>query len=198
GKVLPATLENVDLKIFYEDGTSMVGEYHLDEELKQPKKISFNKNDVSAYPKATEALVDADLIVIGPGSLFGSVLPNLLIPEIKGALISNKWAMKVYVANCSTERTQTAHFSVEDHIRVIFEHTKEKVFDYCLVNKKIIRQSKRRKELGEINNITTDKKVIDGVEVVLDDVISEENPLFHDSAKLAKALLDLYNRVGRS
>ncbi len=197
GKVLPATLENIDLCIEYQDGSTLLGESHLDEVVRDIKKITLSKKRIRAYTGAIEAINGADFIILGPGSLYGSIIPNLLIGGIKKALSENEKAVKVYVANCSTERTQTCGYTIDDHIRVLFNHAGAKVADHCLVNSHIIKRSSNEMELGEINNITSHKKVIEGCNIVRANVISERNPLFHDSDKLAKALIGLYNGLKR-
>lgn len=195
GRVLPSTLDNVNLRVEYEDGTVVDGEHHLDEVVKKIKKISLDKKGAKAYDAAVAEILTADLIVIGPGSLYGSIIPNLIIHGISEAITANKKAVKIYVANCSTERTQTRNYLIDDHIRAIREHAGKELFDYCLVNNKIISQSKDETKIGEVNNITTDKDVIDGVKIIKEDLISRENPLFHDSDRLAKSIIDLYNNV---
>ncbi|MFA4996067.1 MAG: gluconeogenesis factor YvcK family protein [Patescibacteria group bacterium] len=194
GKVLPATLDDIDIKIEYEDGDVLTGEVHLDEVLKKIKKIFLSKESPKAYDGSLRALAEADLIIIGPGSLYGSIIPNLLIPGIKKAILNNKKAIKVYIANSSTERTQTRDYSIDDHIKVINDHTLERLFDYCLVNDKVLKSSSEQSKLGEINNITTDKEKIDEVQIVKGDLINEKNPLYHDSEKLSKAVVELYNK----
>jgi len=195
GRVLPSTLSNIDLVIEYTDGTKLRGEHYLDEELKVIRRISLTKPKAPAYTKAVSALKEADLIVIGPGSLYGSLLPNLLIGGVREAISSNKNALKVYVANCSTERTQTRNYTIDDHIAKIRDHVKRRLFDYCLVNNVIIRKSSDETKLGEINNISTTKTEIGKVKIVPRDVIDAKNPLFHDPEKLAKELINLYNEV---
>lgn len=195
GKVLPATLADIQLNIEYCDGTKVVGENNLDNICKNPKKITLDKKTVKAYPKAVEAIKGADLVVIGPGSLYGSLIPNFLIPGIKNAVKDNNHAVKVYILNCSTERTQTEHYTIDDHIKALIEHTGERVFDYCLVNNRVLRKSSNESKLGEVNNITTTKEEIFDCQIILKDVISQKNPLYHDPEKLAKALIALYNEV---
>jgi len=196
GKVLPSTLENITLKVTYEDGSELVGESHLDEVLKKIQKVSLTKDNVKAYPKAVEALLAADLILIGPGSLYGSLIPNLLVPGIREAIIKNERAKKIYIMNCSTERTQTPGYSVEDHMSALIQHCDNKViFDYCLVNNKVIKLSKNDVELGEVNNITTKNRQFGIVKIYSADVISRKNPLYHDKDLLAKAVIELYNKA---
>ncbi len=195
GRVLPATLSNIDLVIKYEDGKTLKGEHYLDEILKKIVKVTLTKPSAAAYDKAASAILNADLVIVGPGSLYGSIIPNLLIKGIRDAVIQNKKAVKVYIANCSTERTQTRNFSIEDHIKEIKKYGGKKIVEYCLVNSKILRSTEDETVLGEIHNITTNKKESEGVKIVLSDVIDDKNPLFHDSDKLAKSLIELYNKV---
>jgi len=195
GKVMPATLDDIDIHIEYEDGSKMTGESHLDEVLKKINRISLSKKNASAYAGAVSAIEEADLILVGPGSLYGSVIPNLLIGGITKAIESNKKAVKIYIANCSTERTQTRNYSIEDHINVIKDHVNSEIFNYCLVNSNIIKNSKDESKLGEVNNITTSSREIDGVKVVSGDLINEKNPLYHDSTKLAESIISLYKET---
>ncbi len=195
GKVLPATLGRVSLRVQYEDGTVKVGEHYLDEILTKVKKISFKEKKVRGYEKAVNEIAEADLIIVGPGSLYGSLICNLLIEEIKQAIVANKKAVKLFVMNCSTERTQTRNYSVADHLAAIKDHVGVELFDYCLVNSQVLRRSKDESKLGEVNNITTDEKIIDGVEIIRADVINHQNPLYHDPEKLANAVMELYNKV---
>jgi uncharacterized cofD-like protein len=193
GKVLPSTLSNIDIIVNYADGSTAFGEEKLDLEVKKIKNIELNKIRVKAYEKAKTAIDSADLIIVGPGSLYGSILPNLLIKNITSAIVANKRAIKVYVANCSTERTQTAGYTIADHLHAIKSHVKKRLFDYCLVNNKILSTSKDDTRLGEVNNITSNDEKIDGTKIILADIINERNPLYHDSEKLAKRLIELYN-----
>jgi len=118
-----------------------------------------------------------------------------MVRGVKEAIMDNKKAVKIYIANCSTERTQTCHFSIMDHIKEIQRYGGEKIVDYCLVNNNVIRTSKNEAKLGEINNITTDDEEAEGAAIVKADVIDKENPLLHDKTKLAKSIVELYNKA---
>ena len=87
---------------------------------------------------------------------------------------------------------------MEDHIRAIEKHAGKKVFDICMVNNKIIKRSKKESSLGEVNNITTNEKSILGYTIICKNIISEVNPLYHDSNKLAKSVMELYNKCKHS
>ena len=193
GKVLPASLQNIKLCAEYTDGTKICGESKIPKARKSIKKVYLNKTGVRPYKKAVLAIENADLIIIGPGSLFTSVLPNLLIAGIRNAIAKNKKAVRVFVCNSSTERGETENLTVEDHIAAINSHTKTKLFNYCVVNNKTLKKSQKTFALGEINNITTNEKEILGCKIVTADVVNNKNPLYHDSEKLAKVLIELYN-----
>lgn len=193
GKVLPATLDNVGLKARFTDGSEILGESSISKVRKKIDKITLDRKNIRSYKKAVEAISTADLIVIGPGSLYTSVVPNLLISGIRSAVAKNKSAVSVYIVNCSTERGETEDYSVRDHISAIERHAGKKIFKYCIVNNKIIKKSDKSSKLGEVNNISTNEKRILGYEIIQSDVVSNTNPLYHDSDKLAKSVMELYN-----
>lgn len=197
GVVYPSTLDDVQIAARYSDGSKIVGEDKIPYQHKQIKKVFFTKRKVAPYRPAVKAISEADIIIIGPGSLFTSIIPNLLIPGIVRAIKNNKKAIRVFVVNISTERGETENFSVPEHIKAIEEHAKEKIFDYILVNNKIVRRSKKVAEIGEINNITFDLDKFSDYRIVKKDVIDRKFPLYHDREKLAKELILLYNEVRR-
>jgi len=123
-------------------------------------------------------------------------MANFLISGIKKAVKNNKKALKVYVANCSTEVGETEHYTIDNHIEAFSKVIGPKLFTHCLVNKKVVKKTINDEKLGAVNNITTKKTMIDNVKIVLADVVSKKNPLYHDSDKLAKAIVELYNESG--
>lgn len=195
GQILPATLDNIKIGAIYENGSKAMGERRIPKTGKKISSVFLNKNKVKAYKKAVLAINSADIILIGPGSLYTSIMPNLIIPGIREAIRKNRDALKIYIANCSTERGETEGYSVRDHIEAIKKHTGYKVFDYCLVNRRVIKKSRQSSKLGEVYNISTDEQKILGCEMIQTDLINPARPLFHDSDKLANAVIKLYNRV---
>lgn len=193
GRVLPATLENIELEAKYQDGTHIKGESRIPSSGKKIQRVYLSKENVKPYEKAVEAIETADLIIIGPGSLYTSVIPNLLINGISGAIRENKKGVKVYIVNCSTERGETEDYTVDDHIRAIEKHSGGGLFDYCLVNNKVLKRSEKSSNLGEINNITTKKKQIFDYRIISKNVVNDKKPLYHDSEKLAKSVVEIYN-----
>lgn len=195
GKVMPVTLRRLRLCAEYSDGKISVGESKIPKAGKKIKRVFFDHKNVQAYKNAVLAIETSDLIVIGPGSLYTSVIPNLLITSIRRAIHKNINAVKVFACNSSTERGETENMSIEDHIDAIHKHSDKNIFQYAIVNNKIIKRSKDASVLGSVNNISTNQKEIFGHEIVLEDVISVKRPLYHDSEKLAKAIIELYNKV---
>lgn len=188
GNVIPSTLDNINLVGKLENGKEITGERKLfltSRKTKSPIKNIWLKPQAKANPIALEAIKNADYVIIGPGSLYTSILPNLLINEINEGIIKNKTAKKIYICNVSTERGETQGFGVSKHIQKLQEYTSTSLIDYCLVNSKIISTSKKEYKLGEINNITTKEKEIFGVKIILKDIINKKNPLYHDNEKLA-------------
>ncbi len=133
GRVLPATLESVHLSAAFEDGTDVRGETAIAARRGRIRRLSLDHH-VRPVPESIEALVNADLIVVGPGSLYTSILPNLLVDGV-AATMSAVTATRVYVANLMTEPGETDGYSLDDHLAAIREHTGFDLFDYVLVNR---------------------------------------------------------------
>ena len=196
GKVYPSTLDNIQLGATFESGQRIFGEDRIPTVGKKIKRVYFNRKNVTAYKRSVEAIREADLIVVGPGSLYTSIIPNLLVPGIRNA-ISRAKAVKIFVANCSTERGETEKMTIPDHISAIELHAGKKLFDYCLVNSRIIRRSKKVDLLGEVNNITISDDNYGGYRIIRKDIIDRKFPLYHDREKLAKEIILLYNDINR-
>jgi uncharacterized cofD-like protein len=133
GRVLPATLESVHLVAAFADGDDVRGESAIAARQGRIRRLSLER-PVRPIPEAIEALGNADLIVVGPGSLYTSILPNLLVDGIAARIASAK-AKRVYVANLMTQPGETDGYSLSDHLRAIREHTGFDLFDYVLVNR---------------------------------------------------------------
>ncbi len=132
GRVLPATLESVHLAASFEDGAAIRGERAIAARRGRIRHLTLERH-VRPLPESIEALVNADLIVVGPGSLYTSILPNLLVDGISST-ISGLTSRRVYVANLMTEPGETDGFTLGDHLRVIRDHVGFDLFDYVLVN----------------------------------------------------------------
>src|SRR4029079_1977224 len=136
GRVLPSTIQNVRVRAELESGETVNGETRI---VRQPSPIRRLSLEPSPrpLPEVLAALVNADAIVIGPGSLYTSILPTLLVEGV-AATIHGVNAVRIYVANLMTEPGETDHYSLDDHLRVIRTHTGFDLFDYILVNRRPI------------------------------------------------------------
>lgn len=191
GRVLPSTLENVTLCGELEDGTLARGESTISHDDSAINRIFLEPNSPEAYRPALAAILNADLIVLGPGSLYTSVLPNLLVDGVKEAITWSRGS-SVYVCNVATQHGETDHFGYEDHIREVVSYLGEGELDYALVNSNLATESAIGPDL-DVEAITWDgtTESIHGVNIIARDVISDRNPLRHDPEKLADVLIEL-------
>jgi uncharacterized cofD-like protein len=191
GQVLPSTLENVNLCAEMEDeALVVVGESKITETGSKIRRLSLQPEHPPAYPEAIKAILEADLIVLGPGSLYTSLLPNLLVEGIYRALLASS-ALRVYVCNVATQRGETDGYGVREHVQALRHHLPEDVFHYVLANNRTNVAIPERYPSQVVTANGTDGEPLD-FHLVLADVVDPESPLRHDSAKLAQALIRLY------
>jgi uncharacterized cofD-like protein len=137
GRVLPVTNEDIRLMAEFEDGSIVYGESKITEAKKaracRIKRVQIIPSPVAALPESVKAIEKADLIILGPGSLYTSVIPNLLVGGIAKA-IGRSTAEKIYISNIMTQPGETEDYTVSDHIRELYRHSDRKLFDICLVN----------------------------------------------------------------
>ncbi|NMA66405.1 MAG: YvcK family protein [Clostridiaceae bacterium] len=200
GKVYPVTEENVYLVAELEDGTQIRGESNIGKHhMTCPgriKRVMFDKKKVSPLPQVIEAIYDADIIVLCPGSLYTSIIPNLLVEGVSKAIFESR-ALKLYACNIMTQPGETEHYSVSDHIRTIHNHAKRQIIDICLVNNGKIDPNilKRYKEDGA-QKVKVDSAELRkmGVRLIEKDFVKISNGLVrHDSLKLAQSIIDVHN-----
>lgn len=195
GRILPSTLENVTLcaevRGSHEAQTARVaGESQIAKFGKPVERVYLEPAHVPAYPDAIHALLHADLIVVGPGSLYTSVLPNLLVERIGQAVVESA-ARKIFVCNVATERGETDRFAVEDYLRALALHCDGLEFDGVLVNDQI---SGTLPPQAQIEFVQPREK---NPLYVFADVVDEDRPWRHDSEKLARALLRWYTGANK-
>ncbi len=192
GEVIPSTLEHVSLLARLKNGQQALGEVDIPIQGHRHgiTEIELSPQDAKANPTAVHFINNADLILVGPGSLYTSILPNFLIKEIRDAF-EKSTAMKIYICNASTERGETEGFTVADHIAALRKYVNGTKIDAALVNSNIITRTNEGK-LGNIHNIATDEKEIMGVPIISADLINEAQPLFHSSKKLADHIWRLF------
>ena len=189
GQILPSTLESVSLSAVTHDNESIHGESQITSRGSRIKEVFIHPGNVQANPDAIRAILEADMVVVGPGSLFTSVLPNLLVDGIRRAIEMSK-TVKVYVCNVATERGETDTFAVSDHSQVLYEHVHDQLFHYIIANSNISTNGVAEAQATE--PVRIDGSQVQGTAVIAADVVSEDNRYYHDAAKLAKAVMDLY------
>lgn len=193
GRVLPATLENVRLDAELIDGSIIQGESNIPNRTTPIRDVFLTPSSPDGYRPAVLATLNADLIVLGPGSLYTSILPNLLVPEIVRAVRASS-APKVYVVNVATQAGETDHFSALDHVKVVDRMLGPGVLDAILVNSNTASADAIGPELS-IDPVLPDSldNLDPRIRVVARDVVSSQNLLRHDPDKLAAVLLELAN-----
>jgi uncharacterized cofD-like protein len=189
GRVIPSTLQDVTLvaDLRPEDSASA---YRVHGESAIPvapgaiERVFLQPDDVAAFPESVQAILAADLIVVGPGSLYTSLIPNLLVRDIAAAVQASR-AVKVYVCNVATQPGETDAYSVIDHVRALESHSGG-LFGIVLANNK---QSGRL--LPKLSWVRLDPALNGGHRLVTADLIDDEKPWRHDSTKLAAVLMKL-------
>lgn len=196
GKVLPSTLHDVRLvaDIQLPDGRSEVrvkGESNIPTTAGRIRRVWLEPNNPLAYPPAVQAILNAELIIVGPGSLYTSLLPNLLVPDLADALRVSR-ALKFYICNVATQPGETDGFTCGDHVRNIEKHLGVRLFDIVIGND---RYEGRLPEGIEFVRVEPD--LDEEYTVYRTDLIDTEKVWRHDSQKLARAAMDLfYERTG--
>lgn len=193
GQVIPSTLQIIRLFAEFEDGTCTQGEATIPKVGKPIKRVYIEPQDPEPPSDAVEALLEADAIVLGPGSLYTSVLPNLLVKGIAEAIRKSD-AIKIYVCNVMTQHGETAGFSAADHVGVILEHAGAGVMEHCIVNTQTVPMTSYNKYAEEnAFPVVPDTVAIEkmGINVVRERMISETDLVRHDPQKLSRAIIKL-------
>ncbi|HOU16202.1 MAG TPA: YvcK family protein [Anaerolineae bacterium] len=190
GQVLPSTLEAVTLcaDVQQNDGTliRVRGESGIPEAHGQILRVMLEPATPRAYPEAVRAILEADLVVIGPGSLYTSILPNLLVPEIAQALEATR-APKVYVCNVATQSGETDGYTAQEHIQALEKHLGTNIISTAVINTHIP-ESETAKAIEWVQpNVETHK----GFQVITKDLVDETLIGHHESGKIARTLMDI-------
>jgi uncharacterized cofD-like protein len=197
GQVLPATIQDVRLAakkrhLRTEQTTIVHGESEIPKAEGKIERVWLDPENPQAFPPAIQAILGADLIVVGPGSLYTSILANLLVPDISRALKASK-AMKFYISNITSQPGETDGYSVHDHVDAIEDHLGFDLFDLVICNNRTI-------GIDLPSNLSwvryDDSEAMDHV-VYQADLVQKEWPTRHDSEGLAQIIMDLfYERTG--
>jgi uncharacterized cofD-like protein len=194
GKVLPAANQNVVLHAEMEDGTVVSGESKIPFSGKRIHRVFLSPDDIKPLPETILAIRQADLIVIGPGSLYTSILPNLLVPKL-GQEVCKAQGKKVYICNLMTQAGETHDFTASDHVQAIYDHMDDGAIDTILVNKENIPedvQLRYHEELAKpvIYDIGRLEEL--GLEVIQEEIVCDDDDVIrHDAKKVAEILFKL-------
>ena len=192
GRIFPSTISNVHLVATLANGRRVQGETRISRSKVPIRKIELNPRRVRPLSTAIEAIQQADVIFMGPGSLYTSVIPNLLIPEIAHAVAHSK-APRVYIANLMTQPGETTQYVLSDHLRAIKEHVRGRVIDAVVANRKSISpEVARRYRAQGAAPVVIDRDNVKKMKVrlITDNLVEEHGVLRHNSPRLARLLVD--------
>ncbi|HZJ76090.1 MAG TPA: YvcK family protein [Oscillospiraceae bacterium] len=201
GKVLPVTLKDITLYAKLKNGTVVKGESNIPVkslEMNSPiENIFIKPKDAKAIKEAVDAIENADLVLLGPGSLYTSVIPNLLVKNIKESLNRTK-APKVYITNVMTQPGETDDYTVYDHVDALLRHWPDALIDYVIVNTGTISDTigeKYKTEGAEVIKLMhedREKLKAKGIKLITEDLIDiKKDYVRHDAVKLSKIIVDL-------
>lgn len=202
GTVLPITLEDVRLCAETDNGNTILGEFNIghrsDGDKSRINRVFLNHNKVKPLNEAIEAIMEADIVVLGPGSLYTSIIPNLLVDGVCDALGKTR-AVIVYVCNVMTQPGETQGYKLSDHIKAIEKHSHRGLIDYCIVNTSTIPEEmieRYRNDGAELVKVDFDIVKKMGIEIITGDFKSINNGFVrHDSNKLSKKIMELVTEL---
>lgn len=197
GRVVPSTTDKVVLMSRHEDGSETIGESKIPEASSPIKKMYIRPENCGATKEALEAIKRADAIIIGPGSLYTSIMPNLLIKGITEEILKSK-ARKIYVCNVMTQHGETDGYKVSDHLQAIMTHTNRGIIEYVIANsgrvpEKLLERYAEEKAYPVDVDISNIKKL--GCEVIKANIINTEDYVRHNPYKLAKIIFELISNI---
>jgi uncharacterized cofD-like protein len=192
GRILPSTLENVTLVADLRDGegpslTRVRGESAIPEAGWPIERVFLRPETARAYPEAVRAILEADLIVAGPGSLFTSVLPNLLVNDIRQAVAASP-AQRLYVCNVATQPGETDGFDVGGHVAALERHVGPGLFPHVLANSQPVAGPYQPRE----DAVALDYPAGAGYRVIEADMVDPDSPWRHHAGKLATQVMEFY------
>lgn len=193
GHILPATAANVQLEAVMDDGSRVAGETRITASEKRIVELRMVPENPEPLPRTLEAIAAADLITMGPGSLFTSLVPNLLVKGVPQA-IADSQAVKVFICNLMTEANESLHLSASQHIQALYSHAHRRIFDYALVNSATVSPRMKRQYAEEqAEQVECDVAAIKrlGVHCVTGDFVEENHFARHATDRLCHELMEL-------
>ncbi|PWW29560.1 putative cofD-like protein [Cytobacillus oceanisediminis] len=194
GKVLPAANQSVVLHAEMEDGTIVSGESKIPYYGKKIKRVFLTPKNIKALPETLQAIRQADMIIIGPGSLYTSILPNLLVPKL-GTEVCHSKAKKVYICNLMTQAGETLDYTASDHVKALYDHMSCAFINTILVNNEEIPPDIQERYSEEMSKpVVYDTAALTelGLEIMHGEIVSHENGIIrHDTKEVAQMLYNL-------
>ena len=192
GRIFPSTDQNVTLQAQLENGCVVTGETKISRSTRRIHRVQLVPRRVRPLPEVLKAIRSADLVLVGPGSLYTSIIPNLMVRGMVDAIRRSRAAC-VYIANLMTQPGETQGYSVADHVRAIYAHTKARIFDWVVVSRlpisrRILRRYHAqgaepvRMSLGELQSM--------GLGCVTADLLQQDAVVRHDPERLARLLIN--------
>lgn len=200
GHILPATASNVELEALMHDGSRVCGETNITASEKRVVELHMVPPDAQPMAQTLEAIAAADVITIGPGSLFTSLIPNVIVQGIPRAIASAR-AIKVFICNLMTEANESLNMSASQHIRAILDHARCRIFDYALVNSAPVSSSMLERYAEEhASQVECDCEAIEalGVKCIAGNFVEEHQVARHATRRLCEELLRLANGLPSS
>lgn len=196
GSIYPSTNSNVELRAELTDGSIVSGETRISRSRRRIHRIHLSPSRCKPLPETLEAIAQADLITLGPGSLFTSVIPNLLVTGVSKA-IRNSPALKAYFVNLMWQPGETIDFRASDHIQAIRKHAGTQIIDYAVINTSEVPRSMRKRYAQEnVSPVENDvETILDlGLEVLPARLLRKGTKVRHDPAAIAEVAIDLAHK----
>jgi len=197
GRVIPSTFDKVQLVAEYQNGQRTKGETKIVEQHSPIRRVFLDPVNCKPSKESFEAIDAADIIVLGPGSLYTSVIPNLLVSGISEKIAKAK-APKVYVCNVMTQPGETDNYTAFDHLNTLITHTSLDIVDYCIINTGTVPSDllKKYEEEGAYPVLADSHRIIEkGYNVIEEDIIDTKDFVRHDSKKISKIIMDLVLKI---
>jgi len=197
GKVLPASIQKVRLWAEMTDGSIVEGESQIPLANKRIHRVHLTPEDTMPVESALEAIRDADAVILGPGSLYTSILPNLLVRGVADTL-RNSQAVKIYICNVMTQPGETDGYSASEHVKAILDHVGAGVINYVVVNSRHVAENLQEKYACHgAYPVEADVKAIEAMGIIAfqADVISETNWVRHDPLKLSRTIVGMIYKL---
>ena len=192
GRIYPSTAQNVTLEAVMEDRSVVAGETRIARSGKRIRRVRLVPRRVRPLPEVLEAITRAELILIGPGSLYTSIIPNLLVAGMAEAIEKSR-ARRVYIANLMTQPGESKGYTVADHVRAIYRHTRRQILDWVVINNQPVSPAVARRyradgaeplaaDVGELQRL--------GLRCIFDNLLEEHGVVRHSRERLTRLLLE--------